>query len=299
MIKGLKERQIPLLQTHLYYAGVIGVLSGLFSKDHKVVFTRHHTGVVRMLGTKLHVWLDKWSAEHADHVVAPSMGTKKYMLDVDDINASIDVVYYGFDFIQFSADNEKRLSVRKEFGFESDDFVIGYVGSFIEGKGHIQLVKAFADVSKSIPKAKLFLVGRGELEEVDEAITGLGLKEKVILTGFRRDAEACLNAMDLFVQPSLSEAFSQVLIEAMGVGLPAIATRVGGAEEVLDNSDNGILIEPDEPSEISDAILRLYKNEDLRKQMALNGQQVVKERYSSSDMAQLQYDLYRLWLNEI
>jgi glycosyltransferase involved in cell wall biosynthesis len=292
----LKDKKIDVLQTHLYYSGLIGVLAKRLSKRTIVVLTRHHSGVVQMLGTRWHVGIDRWMAEQADHVVTPSLGTRDYIKNVDKIRNSVDVVYYGFDFEKLRARDGDRERVRDEFGFGDDDFVIGYIGNFAPGKGHIQLIRAFSKVVEKIPNARLFFVGRGMLDEVKDAIDELSLQGKVVFAGWRTDVAECLSAMDLFVQPSLSEAFSQVLVEAMSVGLPVVATEVGGAGEVIEDGKNGFLIEPNDPDAIAEKAIILFENPELRARFASAGQAKVWANFSYERTSSDQFKLYEKWL---
>jgi glycosyltransferase involved in cell wall biosynthesis len=102
--------------------------------------------------------------------------------------------------------------------------------------------------------------------------------------------------MDIFVQPSLSEAFSQVLIEAMGVGLPVIATDVGGAREVIVDGECGVLIEPDVVSQIAEVTLRIMNDDTGRTIMALAGRTRVMSEFTVSRMVDRQFALYSEWL---
>ncbi len=295
LAKFLNDESVDILHTHLFYSGLIGVLTKRLRRKTIVALMRHHTSVVRMLGTRFHVAADRWMAEQADHLLTVSNAAKAYMLDVDHIRRDdIEVVHLGFDFDQMSPSAEDRLRVRREFAFADDDFVIGYVANFARGKGHIQLIDAFEKMVRDIPNAKLFFAGRGELSEVTAA-AGKFPADKVVFAGWQSNISACLNAMDLFVQPSLSEAFSQVLIEAMGVGLPVVATDVGGASEVIENGVNGLLIEPDNIDAISDAVTGLYKNAGGRKSVAVAGMASVRTRFTSEQMVERQFDLYESW----
>ena len=122
---------------------------------------RHHTSVVRLLGSSLHIAADKWMAEKADHVMTVSEAAKRYMTDVDKIRRDdIDVVYLGFDFDKYAPDAEQRDAVRREFSFTGNDFVIGYVAAFTPGKGHLQLIQAFTEIAEKVPSAKLLLKGK-------------------------------------------------------------------------------------------------------------------------------------------
>lgn len=299
LAKLIKHEKFDILQTHLYYGGLIGVLAKRLHPKTIVMLTRHHTSVVRMLGKKYHIVLDKWMAERADCVIAVSEAVKKYMETVDRIRGNhIEVIYYGFDFDKLTADESLRQKIRDEFHFSEKNFVIGYVANFPPGKGHIQLVTAFNKIAKEIPEARLFLVGRGRLAEVDDAIEKFSLQDKVVFSGWRDNVSECLNAMDLFVQPSLSEAFSQVLVEAMGAGLPMIATEVGGASEVITNGKNGFLIPPNDTEAIFQKTLQLYRQPELRKQMALAGKKSVRESFTIKRMINRQFEVYERLLSE-
>ncbi len=294
----LKRENVDILHTHLFYSGLIGVFAKRLHRKTVFALMRHHTGVVRMLGSRFHIAADRWMAEKADHVMTVSEAAKTYMRDVDGINRDdIDVVYLGFDFDKLSPNAGERARVRQECGFGANDFVIGYVGNFAPAKGHLQLIGAFAKIMAELPNAKLLFVGRGMLPEVEAAAAMLP-PGTTIFAGWRNDVAACLNAMDFFVQPSLSEAFSQVLIEAMGVGLPVIATDVGGASEVIESGVNGILIPADDRDAIASEILNLQRDENLRKAIAASGMASVRERFTAEKMVERHLELYKSWTEE-
>lgn len=295
----LRRRRIDLLHTHLFYSGIVGVLAKRFAPRTVVALMRHHTAVVRMLGSPLHVAADKWMAEKADHVMTVSDAARRYMIETDGIRRDdIELVYLGFDFEKFKADLALRKQTRENFGFGDDDIVIGYVANFIAGKGHVQLITAYDSVKRQFPGAKLLLAGRGKLKEVEDTVGILGLGRRIVFAGWHDDIAAVYNAMDIFVQPSLSEAFSQVLIEAMGCGIPVIATDVGGAAEVIRNEVNGILIEPNDAEAIVREVIRLAEDEGLRKVLAERGMKSVRERFSADSMVARHLELYRTWVGK-
>ena len=175
-----------------------------------------------MLGWGVHIAADKWMAEHADHVITVSEAARKYMQEVDGIRRQdIEVVYIGFDFDKLAPKTGQRERVRQEFGFGTDDLVLGYIATFVQGKGHLQLIDAFRKIAAEIPQARLLLLGfpAGMLDQIRSAAAGFP-RESIVLEGFREDVPACLSAMDIFIQPSLSEAFSRVIVEAIGAGVP-------------------------------------------------------------------------------
>ena len=294
----LKDENVDILHTHLYFSGLIGILAKWLHRKTIVALMRHHTSVVRMLGSRLHVAADKWMAKKADHLMTVSQAARSYMMDVDGIRRKdIEVVYLGFDFEKLSPNAEDRARVRQEFGFADDDLVIGYVGHFAKGKGHVQLIESFGKIVDDIPQAKLFFVGRGMLAEVSEAADKFPMGQ-IVFASWRDDIPACLNAMDIFVQPSLSEAFSQVLVEAMGIGLPVIATDVGGAAEVIEEGVNGLLVAPKDPSAIRDKVVELWRNVELRKRIGAVARKSVCERFAIEQLIDRHLELYERWMVE-
>lgn len=134
------------------------------------------------------------------------------------------VVLNGVDCSLFSYDDSVRNSVRKELDIE-DKFVIGHVGRFENQKNHSFLVDIFAEVVKRKPNSVLLLVGTGSLQPIiEQKIAALGLSDKVIFLGFRKDRERIMQAMDTFVFPSFYEGLPVVLIEAQISGLPLFAS---------------------------------------------------------------------------
>ncbi len=298
LAKYLKDESVDILHTHLFFAGLIGVLTKRLRQKTIVALMRHHTSVVRMLGSRIHIAADKWMAENADHVTTVSEAARNYIQKVDGIRrAEIEVVYTGFDFQKLAPNVDDRRRVRREFSFEADNLVIGYAANFINGKGHLQLIEAYKKIAAAMPNVKLFLVGSGMLSEVKKAAENFA-PGQIVFAGWRNDVPECLNAMDIFIQPSLSEAFSQVLVEAMGTGLPVIATRVGGADEVIINGENGILIEPNDTDAIYQATLHLYNDVRLRNEIAQKGMLSVKERFTVPIMIDRLMALYKSWLNQ-
>jgi len=292
----LRTEKIDILHTHLFYSGLIGVYAKKHSPETRIAIMRHHTSVVRMQGNRLYVAIDRWMAKKADHVMTVSNAAAAYMRDVDGIRREdIDVVHLGFDFEKFSRTEEDRHRFRAEFGIADDAIVIGYVANFAKGKGHIQLIEAFERFAAKVPNARLLFAGRGDDRAVRAAAKG---SERVIFAGWRDDVPACLSAMDIFVQPSLSEAFSQVLIEAMAARLPVIATDVGGAREVIESGVNGIIIKPNDPAAIERELVRLHEDNDLRREISERGARDVRKRFSADIMVERHLELYTKWVSE-
>lgn len=298
----LRRQKFDILQTHLYEASLVGLLAAKFAKTPIRILTRHHLDQTHQIGNKLAIWLDRWEARDANRVVVLSNAVREFMISDDGINADkIKVIYQGFEFEHFSATVEDGMRVRKEFGLNADDFVIGVIGNFFPTKGHRFLISAAKKLNSAIPNLKFLFVGEGS--EADKSnlkaqIESLGLTSQVIFAGFRKDVNACMKAVDVVVHPSLSEAFCQVLIETMSVGTPIVSTNVGGAPEVIENGVNGILIPPEDVDAIVKAIGQIYEQPTFAENIALTGQKNVRERFTIENMVNSQIDFYQQLLNE-
>jgi len=127
---------------------------------------------------------------------------------------------------------------------------------------------------KDEPKCKLMIVGRGELEkQLKDLSRKLGVENKVIFTGFRKDIPQIMSCIDIFAFPSLCEGFGLVLLEAMAAKKPIVATNVSAIPEIVSDGKTGILVPPSNAEALADGILRLIKQRNLAKTMAEAGRE--------------------------
>jgi glycosyltransferase involved in cell wall biosynthesis len=291
----LRRERVDILQTHLFDAGIVGLIAARLARIPVVVLTRHHLDQVHLIGNRFHVFLDRWMARNADHVVVLSNAVRNFMISADGIDASkVEVIHQGFDFEKLSVSKQEGERVRAEFNFGSR-FVIGTIAQLFETKGQKYLLKALSEVSERMPDAHLFFVGGGDPKPLELLAGELGLNGRVTFAGYRKDVPACISAMDLIVHPSLSEAFCQVLIETMAAGRPIISTDVGGAREVIDHDKTGLLVPPSDAPAIARALLDLYQAPEKRAALAKAGQTSVYQRFPVSLMVEHQVNCYKRW----
>lgn len=294
----LRRERVEVLQTHLFDAGVVGLLAARLARTPVVVVARHHLDEPYLLGTRWHVKTDGWMARRASCVVVPSDAVRRHMIAREGLRGdNVEVIHYGFDFADFDATPEDGQRVRAEFGLESS-FVLGNVGRFFKNKGHAYLTEALAELRREIPNIKLVLLGSGERGWIEEAARTHGVEDRIIFAGFRKDVPACMRAFDLLVHPSLSESFGQVLVEAMAVGTPVVASSVGGVPEIVSDGETGLLVPAMDAGAIARAVLDLYRDADKRERLALAGQRSVRERFTDEQMVKGYLDCYRRYLEK-
>jgi glycosyltransferase involved in cell wall biosynthesis len=161
-----------------------------------------------------------------------------------------------------------RDGVRAELGIPPDAPLVGSVANFKAAKDHASLLRAAVLVRAALPEVRFLLVGQGPLEpETRRLAADLGLDGTVIFAGFRADAARLAAELDVFTLSSTYEGLPIALIEAMALGRPCVATRVGGVPEVVRDAAQGVLVPPRNPDALAGELLRLLGDPALRARM--------------------------------
>ena len=162
---------------------------------------------------------------------------------------------------------------------------IGVVGRLHQEKGINYLIEAIKIASKTVACIELIIIGGGpEMNKLKTQASQLGLVENVNFVGHQEEINKWLEKFDIYVNSSLRESMPLTVIEAMAVSLPVIATRVGGIPEVVDNGVSGILVPPNDPRSLADAIIKLCNNPRQRKEMGQVGRMIVEQKFSQKEM---------------
>jgi len=180
---------------------------------------------------------------------------------------------------------DERQNLRDALGLDSAGELVIAVGRLTRQKGHMILLEAIPAVLESHPHTVFALVGDGPLrQELENQAVNLGIEKSVRFLGTREDVYALLYAADLFVLPSLSEGLPMALLEAMGMGLPVIASDLDGIASVLENGRHGLLIPPGEVKSLSLSLISLLSDAALRAQLAEEGCRLVRAQYTLERM---------------
>ena len=230
-----------------FHARIAGALSGI------PVITEEHGMYDWKRG--YHLVIDRLLSRFSCRIIAVSQGVKDFLIKEDGIKPDkIEVMYNCIDPETLKADATKDRE-RKKLGLSAADFVIGVIGNLRKEKGHIFLLEALKKVKERDEKVKLYIAGDGPLRGCLTAmVKELGIDRDVVFLGQQRGVAGFLKALDLFVMPSLNEGLGIALLEALFMGVPCIASGVGGMTEVAERCRGVVLIEPGNPSKLAEAI---------------------------------------------
>jgi glycosyltransferase involved in cell wall biosynthesis len=209
--------------------------------------------------------------------------------------SSVEVMYYGVDAVHFSPG--ERESLRREWGVQPGEFLTGMVGRVDRVKGLGNFLQAAAKAGRSRPGAK-FLVAVKEdhpdLPTYRDMIGMLGMSDRIVVLGFRKDIERVYRALDAAVVASLgSEANCRVTLEAMATGLPVVATRAGVIPEVVEDGVCGYLVPAGEVAPLVESMEDFIDNPELARRMGMAARLKVEERFTRQVLAAKAEHYYR------
>lgn len=277
-----KKEKPDVVHTHIYaskYALPAAAIAGVKKKIHTVhSMAQKEQG---SLGKKVNTFMYR----HCGVVpVALSSEVKKSIGEVYGLQESIiPVVYNGIDLSK---------CIRKNDYEANGVFTIVHVGRFMKVKNHKTLIRAFARFAEKKESIRLQLLGEGELlDEMKDYAEKLKVADKVEFLGLQSNVYPYLNKADVFCLPSEYEGVPMTLIEAMGTGLPIVASNVGGIPDMLVNGENALLVEPDDVA-VETAIEKFYNDIEFRIRLG-NAAALRSEEFSAKVMASSYIKIYR------
>jgi len=199
-----------------------------------------------------------------------------------------EIVHNGVDVKHFSVASvaTTKSTAKLSFGFSANDFVVGMVAQFRPEKAYKDLIRAGYELMQSGCPLKLLLVGCGpEEQKIRELVADLKMEGKVFFSGQLDDVRTALIAMDVFALTSTAvETFSNAALEAMSMGLPAVLSNIGGAEEMVEHGVNGYVYTPGNTEELALCIKKLTDEVTLEI-LSISARKIVVEKFSAKIMA--------------
>jgi glycosyltransferase involved in cell wall biosynthesis len=238
------------------------------------------------LRTRLYHWTEKNVAlPQFERVITVSQNMKGKILQGRTPEERIRVIHTGLDLAAFDT-GQPRETVRAEFGFTSENVVAGTVSRLFAEKGHSVLLEATHQLRERCPHLRLLIVGTGDQREpLERQAERLGIRDRVVFTGFYQDLPGALRAMDIFAQPSvLEEGFPTAILEAEVMGLPIVASAIGGTHETIGVGETGLLVPPHDAEALAGALESLVNNAEKRNAMAAAARPFIERSFTLQDM---------------
>lgn len=284
----IRTMRPDLVHTHSSKAGFLGRLAARLAGVPHIVHTPHghiFAGYFSSVLTTAFTWLERLAARWTDRIITLSDDEAR-----DHLRRGIGrpgqfvTIPSGVELETVRSASPVRLV--------PEGPVVGTVARLVPVKGLQHLIAAAPETLRRCPQARFLLVGDGEMRPaLEEQARALGLGDRITFTGFREDVPSLLAGMDVFVLPSLNEGMGRVLVMAMALGKPIVATRVGGIPELLGDGEAGLLVPPGDPAALAEAISALLQDPSRAQALGEAGRRRAP-RYSAEAMVASLTKLY-------
>jgi len=265
----LSRWKADILHAHHYDQAVIGWMATRIHRRTRLVLGRHYSDAIYRLPSgmkrKAFLKIERSANNGAKRIIVPSALIREILTGRQGVRPDkVDLIPYGFEPEKYAGVATSEIArVRDGLGLEGR-FAIGTFARLHEEKGHRFLLEAVAALKERVPRLLLLVVGEGpERSAIERQVERDGLGHLVRLLGWRRDAMELMASVDAVVQPTLQEAFSQVMVEALWMQKPLIITDVSGAPDIITDGENGLLVPRGDAAALARAIERLVDDPGL------------------------------------
>jgi len=276
----LRKERFDIVHSHGYFATTSGRIAGILARVPRMI-SHIHTIFYNL--NKRNMMIDQFLNRRSFKIVYISKAIEQSFVKAGyNTDGKATLIYNGAEGEFF----ERKTS-------KDGKKIVIIVASLTIHKGHRYLLSAMKDVVEVIPEACLWVVGEGPLKsELEEEVRNLGINNNVAFLGKRNDVPKLLAQSDCFVLSSIREGVPLSILEAMASGLPVVATRVGGIEEMVIDHENGILCQDQNPEELVKGIKYVLEDSKRAKSLGLNGRRIFEEKFSQKIMLEKLDELY-------
>jgi glycosyltransferase involved in cell wall biosynthesis len=274
----LRREEIDLVHAHMYRAEVVGTRAAVAAGVPVITATVHSSRVRPPSDVALLAELTPMM----DRLIVPSEAIEHKVRCEGRDAARFAVIPNGVDLSRFTTPVPPS-SVRREFGIPDDAPLVGVVARLEAEKGHRFLLDAWPEIAATVPSAWLLIVGEGSEADALHARCGAlpaAARRRVVFAGRREDISSLTGELCVAVLPSLREAQGISILEAMARRRPVVASAVGGIPEVITSGFDGLLVPPEDPAALADAIVALLRDPALHDRIGEAGYRTVAERFS-------------------
>jgi glycosyltransferase involved in cell wall biosynthesis len=283
----LARERVTILQTHGARANFYGRIAGRLAGVPVIISTVHNSlkdYEVHSLRRGIYTFLLRLTLPLVHRIICVSDANRRDLVDeCPTAKERTYTVYNGVDLSAFSSQFD-RQKFRQKIGVLEGPVLV-MIARLTEQKGHRYLIQALPCLLETWPQLCCLFVGEGELrDELQCMAINLGVERACRFEGVRQDIADILTAADVCVLPSLSEGFPFVLLEALAMGCPVVASRVNGVPELIEHHKTGLLVPARDSQALAAAIHEMLSDPTAASKMGANGRAVVKERFTVDQM---------------
>lgn len=283
----LARERVTILQTHGARANFYGRIAGRLAGVPVIISTVHNSlkdYEVRVFTRWLYATALRLTLSLVHRIICVSDSNRRDLIDeCPTAAARIQTVYNGVDLSAFPS-RPNRKKVREELGIVPGPVLV-MIARLTEAKGHRYLLQALPRLLETWPRLCCVFAGDGELrDQLHRLAVELAVERSCRFVGVREDIVDIMAAADVVVLPSLSEGFPFVLLEALAMGCPVVASRVNGIPELIENRKTGLLVPARDPQALATAIREVLNDPTAASKMGAEGQAVVRERFTVDRM---------------
>jgi glycosyltransferase involved in cell wall biosynthesis len=292
-----------IVHTHTTKAGFLGRLAARLAGVSIIIHTYHGHPLHGYYGP-VRNWLlrrmERLLGCFADRLVTVSEQVKSELVAYGVAAAEkISVIPLGLDLDPFLRSRGQRGKFRREMALAEDIKLVGIVGRIFPIKNHSLFLESAALISAREPGARFVIVGDGVLRpDLQRQARDLGIADRVLFTGWRRDLPRIYADLDILVVSSDNEGTPVSAIEAMAAGCPVVATRVGGLPDLIDDRRTGRLVPPRDANALASAVLDLLLDPGAARELGRNAMEVVRKRFTETRLIGDMDHLYSQLLEE-
>jgi glycosyltransferase involved in cell wall biosynthesis len=294
----IRRERPDIVDTHQSKAGALGRLAAILAGTKVRIHTIHGHVFYNFFGklkTSFIVLVERFLARYSTLVVAVSENVRKEVLAFKvGTPEKVVTIPYGIELDKYLSIDGHRGNLRRELGFSEKDIVIGNVQRLVPTKGHSYLFEGIRLLKETAPEVRFVIAGDGEIRaELERLVESLGLVERVHFLGFREDVDNIYADSDALIFPSLTEGAPFAIIEALASGRPVVATDVGGISELIDDGKCGFVVPARDPKALAQALLKLIRDENLRRTFGENARRKVYPHLSHTRLVK---DMEKIYL---
>lgn len=299
LIKKIKKHDARIVQTNTFISQLYSVLPVKLS-GRKMVWYMYDILDVDFVN-KLFV---RFAAFGADSIICTSGAVKKSLLEFGVDEKKCSVIHNSI--LEQDAGRKDLADARESLGVPQGAPLVGMIGQITPWKGQAVFVEAIPAILKGCPSARFVLVGdimnphdREYKESIERLVSRGGLKDRVILAGFRKDINEVMKSLDIVVHASIKpDALPTVILEAMFMEKPVVATAVGGVPEIIGDGEGGFLVPPGDPAAMASAVLKLLGDRDLCAKVGKQGRRALLENFRPEEYLKKVLGVYEGLLGE-